>query len=305
MRRFFFIAILVFLVSCLYRSQPKSVVQLDLIKAYPVEGPDTLEPSGLTLWQGELYCISDNHDWTLFKVVTHESYVSLIPHITFQAPKLDEAYEPLDWEGITCDAEGDFFLVSESKFRILKIDAQTRKTEWMTPNLENTGRKIGLFKKPNAAFEGIAYLPPDRFILAIEREPRGFMQVRIGTSPPVTSGMIAQHDIRFQNPLDRHPDFADLFMENDTLYVLERFAGLIRKWDIERGSSLPDKAWSYAHIENDPRFHYSRMKYGHAEGLVMDETTIYIILDNNGLSRVGNASDKRPLLFTIKRPSIN
>ncbi len=303
MRRFFFVFILLFLVSCLYRNQPESMVQLELIKAYPVEGPDNLEPSGLTLWQGELYCISDNHDWTLFKVVSHDAYVSLIPHITFQAPKLDESYEPLDWEGIACDAEGNFFLVSESKFRILKIDARTRKPEWITPTLEKAGKEMGMFKKPNAAFEGIAYRPPDRFVLAVEREPRGFMQVRIGTNSPVTSGIIAQHSISVQNPPDRHPDFADLFLENDTLYVLERFASLIRKWDSQKGSSLPDKAWSYAHIENDPRFHYSRMKYGHAEGFVMDETTIYLVLDNNGLSRVGNALDKRPLLFTMKRPS--
>ncbi|MDX1624184.1 MAG: hypothetical protein R3199_09400, partial [Gemmatimonadota bacterium] len=62
-----------------------------------------------------------------------------------------------------------------------------------------------------------------------------------------------------------------------------------------------EECWSYAEIENDPRFHYETMEFGRGEGLAVDDGTIYVILDNNLDQRTIRPGDRRPLLFVMER----
>ena len=62
------------------------------------------------------------------------------------------------------------------------------------------------------------------------------------------------------------------------------------------------ECWSFSKIENDKRFRYSDMTFGHAEGLCMDSEHVYIVVDNNGDALETDPSDKRPRLFIFKLP---
>ena len=62
------------------------------------------------------------------------------------------------------------------------------------------------------------------------------------------------------------------------------------------------EVWSFGHVTNADEYRYEDMTFGKAEGLTMDEDNVYVILDNNGLARVGDPTDHRPLLFVFARP---
>jgi hypothetical protein len=103
-------------------------------------------------------------------------------------------------------------------------------------------------------------------------------------------------------PKGRLADFSDIYIESGTIYTLARFASTIAIIEKTKSGYQEKQFWSFSHIENDPRWAYMDMQFGHAEGLTMDTHKIYIVLDNNGDSRRKDRDDSRPLLFILKRP---
>ena len=55
-------------------------------------------------------------------------------------------------------------------------------------------------------------------------------------------------------------------------------------------------------IETDPRTQYRDMTYGLAEGLALDDTHLYLVLDNNDDTLAADPKDNRSRLLIFANP---
>ena len=268
---------LLIIISLSACSKHKSDNNLKLVKAYQVLTNGNLEPSGLTLWDGEFYTVSDKHD-KIYRLQFKGAQVILEPIISIN----NERNTKFDFEGITHDDEY-FYLVSEKYFQILKVSKDGSQQSWMptTDILQLAGIDAGLFKTHNANFEGICYLAENKFLLVAERDPRGFMQVSFTAKGIETINAYQANHSTFPSDEHRSTDFTALSCDQQDVYVLERNAYMVAKLKKYKGKLKESRGWSYKSIIERPEYQYLDMKYGHAEGLVVNGDKIYIILDNN------------------------
>ncbi len=273
------------------------VTELTLIRALPIEGVAGIEPSGLILYRNTLFSISDDHDDTIYRLLLGDTCAIAEPHLRFSAPN---GLLPLDFEGITIDSSGNFYLVSETEFRILRVSPNGEAT-WVTSSLREFGDAKGLFQKSNAHLEGIACVDSSRFILCAERSPRGLLTIDVKHFPN-NSAALSCDDTPFHIAPPRVPDFADVFFESGRLYALHRAADAISLMHVQNDSATEQRAWSFHATVSKPQYLYRDNQFGHAEGFCMDSEKIYVVLDNNNDSRQADASDRRPMLFIFQRP---
>ncbi len=271
--------------------------ELELIKALPVDG---IEPSGLVYHNGELYTVSDKQKEYVFRLAIKDGEMLMEPHLEFDPTPL-QTMKYIDYEGITVDENGDFYIVSETHCQIMKINAETQEAAWLTPSLKEMGQANGFFQERNANFEGLTYLGNHTFIACAERQPRGLFIINASTEPADVR-MVNGNSTRLDIAAHRTPDFSGLHYEDGTLYALLRGASAVCEVEYETGKFAEKECWSYAATETDSAYAYSYTKYGLAEGLAMDDDHIYIIFDNNKDSRQNNPDDHRPQLFIFKRP---
>ena len=279
------------------------ITALKLIKALPVEYSEPVEPSGLCFHNGNFYTVSDDHDQTIFRLKILEDLVILQPSIKFEAPPLKNI-KKFDLEGITSDQYGNFYLCSERACQILFVSHDGKDVHWVFESLKPYGQRKGLFQIKNAYLEGIAIEASDHVILCAERQPRGIFNLNLNSNPAEVD-VYNLNKSRWKLPESRFPDFTGLFIENKTIYVLERSASFISHLIFQGGSIEVSPIWSYAQIENSDEFRYTGTPFASGEGLAMDDENVYVILDNNGLSRYSNPEDTRPLLFIMERPKGN
>ena len=267
-----------------------------LEKAYQLKTEGVLEPSGLTEWNGEFYTVSDKQDY-IYQLVFNETTasISLKPIIKIN----NNRNTKLDFEGITHDKD-NFYLMSEMYFQILKVSNDGKQQTWMPQDdsLKVSGQQAGLFQVHNAYFEGICYLSKDKFLLAAERDPRGFVEVDFAK----TKIKAYQADLTmYKIDENRSTDFTGLSC-NDDIYVLERNEYIVSELQRYKGQLRESRGWSYQHIINKPEFSYQDMKYGHAEGLVVKGNKVYILLDNNRNPHSKNSNNNDSLFFVLKMP---
>jgi len=269
---------------------------LDLLKAYQLETNGVLEPSGLTEWNGEFYTVSDKQDW-IYRLQFHEDSIVLEPYIEI----VNNRKTKLDFEGITHDDE-NFYLISEMYFQILKVSKNGQQQSWMPKNteLKEQGQAAGLFQVRNAYFEGICLIAEDKFLLVAERQPRGFVQVEFNESTRIDSLAYVANESQFIALKNRSPDFTGLSC-NDSIYVLERNAYLVTQLKKKAGKFEKKRSWSYHHIIEKDEYIYQDMQYGHAEGLVVKNNKIYILLDNNKNFHA-NANNNNSLFLVMQFP---
>lgn len=276
------------------------VTPLKPVQVLAVEGPENNQPSGLTIFNNTLFTVSDKHDDTIFRVQLMDDRAVLVPHIQF---KLSESVteKVLDFEGITCDNEGNFYIVSESTFRILRVSSDGDRVSWVSPNLRSYGEKVGLFQTRGAYLEGITLVDENQFVVCAERQPRGIIEVNTDRIP--SKAIAFKYDTTIvELPKDRNPDFTGLFWEDGILYTLQRNAYVLCKL-VKGHQGFEEKDfWSYEAIVTREEFQYENMTFGRAEGLGMDKNYVYVILDNNGDARRSDPSDQRPLLLIMERP---
>ncbi|GAB4341604.1 MAG: esterase-like activity of phytase family protein [Calditrichia bacterium] len=282
--------------GCEKESQPvpPSPPQLTLLRAYPVEGPGNFQPSGLTLHNGQLFTVSDKNDSTIFEIELKESLAVCQPAVVFDPP---EAGVALDFEGITVDSGGTFYLASEALAQILAVSGNS--AQLYSPSLLEKGRAAGLFQKHNAVVEALCRHGDGSFWLAAEREPRGIL---IYSPAQQNSRAFLLDHSRFPFKKNRSFDFSGLFVYKEAVYVLERNAFVVCRLEMKGDEITEGPGWSFEETENSQLYAYDDMRYGKAEGLAMDDRLIYVILDNNGDARIKNPADRRPLLFVFENP---
>lgn len=300
MKLFSVVLVLVFLAWNHVTIPEEMVTPLKAVKVLPVEGPENLQPSGLTVFNDTLFTVSDKHDDTIFRVQLTGDKAVLVPHVQFEPSELVPE-KVLDLEGITCDSEGNFYIVSENIFRILRVSADGEKVSWVSPSLRSYGEKVGLFQTRGAYLEGITLIDKNQFVVCAERQPRGIIEVNTNTTPPKVTAF-KYNTTRAELPNDRHPDFTGLFWENGILYALQRNAYVLCKLVRSQQGFEEADFWSYEAIVTREEFQYENMIFGRAEGLCMDKDYVYVILDNNGDARRTVPSDRRPLLLIMERP---
>lgn len=276
------------------------VTPLKAVKVLPVEGPENNQPSGLTIFNNTLFTVSDKHDDTIFRVQLMDDTAVLVPHVQFEPSEL-VTEKALDLEGITCDSEGNFYIISESAFRILRISSDGKEVSWISPNLRSYGEAAGLFQTRGAYLEGITFVDENQFVVCAERQPRGIIEVNTNTTPPTVTTFKYNTTIA-ELPENRNPDFTGLFWENGILYTLQRNAYVLCKLIKNHQGFVEKDFWSYGAIVTHEEFQYENMTFGRAEGLCMDKDHVYVILDNNGDARRSTPTDRRPLLLIMQRP---
>jgi uncharacterized protein YjiK len=288
------------LVSCFRHSN--EIISLKLVRALPVQylQNEPIEPSGLAIYNSELYTVSDDHDSLIFKLQISEDKVVLEPFVEFKAPPLKNI-KKLDLEGITCDPEGNFYLCSESACQILFVSHDGKEAHWIFESLKPYGEEKGLFQVENAYLEGIALSGTNQFILCAEREPRGIIDLHLKDD----SAEVRVYNLDKTNRemmKNNFTDFTGLFVEGKTILVLERAASAISRLDYTEDTVVVSPVWSYDQIENSDELRYADTLFRCGEGLALDDEYAYVILDNNGEARYSNPEDKRPLLFIMERP---
>ena len=169
--------------------------ELTLLGEHPVEGMRGGNLSGLAQCNGTLWTISDRDDDLVYRLDT-TSHVWQALGEPLAAPAVPDPGFPLglrsrqwaaslvrggdlDFEGISCDAAGNRYIVSEAYAAVLEVPVQGE-PNWLKidPAMIRQARASGMLLHFNALFEGLAVSPAgDRLWLAAERERRGLLLV--------------------------------------------------------------------------------------------------------------------------------
>ncbi|WP_397450205.1 esterase-like activity of phytase family protein [Pseudomonas sp. NA-150] len=278
--------------------------------------------SGLAMCNGELWTVSDRDDGLIYKLDTSAS-VWKAEAVTIKAPSAPNSGlsfrlrsmakasllargGELDFEGITCDAAGNRYLVSEGYAAVLKVPVSGAPTWLKLPKaVVEQAQAQGMLQKFNAIFEGIAINPAgDRLWLAAEREKRGLLVVGRDQDKWSCKGscVIFSEDGTLTMPAQMGSrevprDFADLALYEGKLFTLERAAYQICRRDLE--TAKVERCWSFANDALVPEKLYSQ-EFGLAEALVIDKDGAWIGVDNNFGARADG--EKRPIVWRFAAP---
>ncbi|MBT3341803.1 MAG: hypothetical protein HN712_18315 [Gemmatimonadetes bacterium] len=281
---------------------PTAALDLELLAALPIKGLENAQPSGLAMADGVLFAVSDKHDHAICRIDITDDAAQLEPFITFNAPWSGTWSTRLDFEGLTY-ADGSFYLVSEACLRVLHVNERGGGLEWVTPDVRGAATAAGLLNVKNARLEGIALLAPNHFLLAVEREPRGLIEIwqDEDEDEPHVQAWVTD-ETRLELPEPRAVDFTDLHLDAGGLYALARNADAVTPITWSSGQFEELDVWSFRHVVEDPAYAYENQTYGKAEGLTMDDERVYIVLDNNQQPRLADENDRRPQLLIFARP---
>ena len=277
-----------------YTSSGIKVRNLKLVNAYEVETLGKFDPSGLTYWDGQFFTVSDKDNF-IFKLKFDDNKVRLIPFLEIENDKPGK----LDFEGITHDDEY-FYLISELHFQILKISKDGKNQQWIPDDesLKIAGKESGLFTTHNAYIEGICLLEDQKFLLAAERQPRGFIEIDV---PNNEIKAYQQNDAVFEYQANRSTDFSGLSCNNDKIYVLDRNAETIASLERQDGKFVETSGYSYGEVINQPEFSYLDKEFGLAEGLYVSEDRFYILLDNNRIGMTKDPENNNSLFLELEK----
>jgi len=276
----------------------QKVPALETVAIHFLDTPGLIEPSGLTMVGDTLFLVADKSDSTVYRIEPSGNRMRVVPHLQFSPPQKGT----MDWEGITADAGGSFYLISERRGRLLQVTPDGI-SSWITPDLRSQGRDLGMFTKMNAGFEGVAWLGPQNWLAAAEREERGLVEWW-GSGEHLLLQTEARPDSPFKAelPLLRLPDYSGLHADGRKVYALFRNAHLVVRLEKSDHGWIETRAWSYRHVETDPEIAYQSQTYGQAEGLVVKEREVYIVFDNNLGTRISHPGDRRPMLLHARFP---
>ena len=147
----------------------------------------------------------------------------------------------------------------------------------------------------NASWEGIA-VGGGRLYLANERST-GRIVVVDATTLRVVDDFHARPV--GSKALDVH--YSDLCWHDGSLWVLCRANHVVLRVDPATHRTLSQ--FNYAQLELAPDNAYTvPLGIGMAEGLWVDPTHLWILIDNNGFARKADRKDVRPLLLRCPRP---
>lgn len=259
------------------------------------------EPSGLTLKNGELFTVCDDLNGIYKLSLNDDQTASVILESKLPVEKLSALN--LDQEGIT-SVDGEFFVVSEAHHKLVKVSGDQLKWVPEQGSVYKNAFEQGLFQVYNAGVEAVTYLGDRTFLLAVEREPRGLIEVTFNEDFSAIVKQTNQVSIASEHQLigSGAADLTGLFTHNGVTYALFRNAYVVHELiKNEFGQYVEGKSWSFEHIARHPDYVYADMTFGQAEGLAVDDDYFYIVFDNNNIPNAKNPNDKRPILIRAER----
>ena len=297
--------------------------ELALVSEHPVDGMVGGNLSGLAVCNGQLWAISDRDDDLLYRMDMTKT-VWLAQSEKIEVPPAPESDLPanlrslaklssfvrggsLDFEGISCDAAGNKYVVSEAHAEVLKVPAEGAPVWLKLPSeLVAQARANGMLQHFNAIFEGLAVSPQgDRLWLAAERDQRGLLVVSRDQDTWHCKGSCVLRTEPGKEVLPPQVggksvsrDFADLSLFNGKLFTLERSAYRICRRALETGKS--EQCWSFAKEALMPNRLYDQ-PFALTEALVVDETGAWIGIDNNFDKRADG--ETRPIVWRFAAPA--
>lgn len=318
MRRALLALLLLGATPVLAQTWPELVLQSE----HPVEGMRGANLSGLAMCQGEMWAVSDRDDDQIYRLDTRYPEW-LADEVSINVPTPPESGLPwgvrmmgkaiaplrggdLDFEGITCDAAGNRYVVSESYAAVLMVTPQGN-ASWLKidSGLVRQARASGMLLHFNALFEGIAVNPQGNQIwLAAERERRGLLTVRKKQSVwDCEDGCVIMSEAGPEQPpvqLKAKPqskDFSDLALFDAKLFTLERMAYRICRRTPSTGEV--ERCWSFAQDALTDARRYTSA-YGNAEALSIDDKGAWVGVDNGNHVRADG--EKRPVVWRFAAP---
>jgi len=298
--------------------------QLELLAEHPVQGMAAGNLSGLTRCGDEWLVVSDREDDRLYRLLPGDDAWQAEAE-TFVAPPVPRSALPwglrmrnwavnlvrggeLDFESISCDANGNRYLLSESHTALLQI-GPSGLAEWLVlpDSLVRQARASGMLLRHNALLEGLVIDPAgERLWLAAERERRGLLVMhRVKGSWRCTGGCVLMSEAgQLHSPLTPQSDkryprsFGDLALFGDRLFTLERLEHRICRRDPNTGAE--EKCWSFSAAALADGRAYPE-PYGAAEAIWLDRDGAWLGLDDNGLAR--GDGERRPVLWQFKAPA--
>lgn len=299
------------------------VAELTLVSEHAVDGMRGGNLSGLALCGKELWTVSDRDDEQIYRLdISAPTWHA--ETVTIDVPPVPESGLPwglrsrtkaasfirggdLDFEGISCDAAGNRYIVSEAHAAVLQVPANGA-PQWLkiAPGVVREARASGMLLNFNALFEGLAINPDGNQIwLAAEREGRGLISIKRGQTLWDCSGacvLLSEAGQEVQPAKFTHAkavskDFADLALFNGKLFTLERNAFQICRRDAV--TTKVELCWSFADETLTPKRSYPQ-SYGLAEALVVDADGAWLGIDNNFGPRADG--EKRPVVYRFAAP---
>lgn len=200
-----------------------------------------------------------------------------------------------DGEGLGRDALGRIYMCEEADRWILRCDPGTGAVELLEIDWSPAAQWFG--SNRNASFEGIA-IDGDRLWVANERQKGRIILVDLPTLK-VADSFQAQ-------PIGSQSDdvhYSDLCFFDGALWVLCRDSFCILKVDPITHATLVQL--NYRNLERSAADAYAQpFNLGFAEGLIVDQNSVWIVVDNNGFPRVAALNDRRPTLWRCPRPDL-
>jgi len=198
-----------------------------------------------------------------------------------------------DGEGLSRDARGRIYMCEEADRWILRCEPGTGAVEILEIDWSPVAQWFG--SNRNASIEGIA-VDGDRLWVANERQKGRIILIDLPTLKVIDS---------FQAlPIGSQSDdvhYSDLCFFDDALWVLCRDSFCILKVDPSTHDTLVQ--YNYRSLERSTSDAYAQpFNLGFAEGLIVDDTSFWIVVDNNGFPRVAALHDRRPTLWRCLRP---
>ncbi|WDU61815.1 esterase-like activity of phytase family protein [Pseudomonas poae] len=298
--------------------------ELKLVSEHPVDGMRGGNLSGLALCGKDLWAVSDRDDEQIYRLdISAPTWQA--ETVKIDVPPVPESGLPwglrsrtkaasfirggdLDFEGITCDAAGNRYIVSEAHAAVLQVPV-SGSPEWLkiAPGMVREARASGLLLHFNALFEGLAINPEGNQIwLAAERERRGLISIKRGQSVWDCDGpcvLLSEAGTEMQPALVPKAkavarNFSDVALFEGKLFTLESSQyQLCRR---NAATAAIEQCWSFAAEMLAPQRRYDQ-PYGLAEALVVDTQGAWIGLDNNFGPRADG--EKRPVVYRFAAPA--
>lgn len=298
--------------------------ELKLVSEHPVDGMRGGNLSGLALCGNELWTVSDRDDDQIYRLdISAPTWKA--ETVKIDVPPVPESGLPwglrsrtkaasfirggdLDFEGITCDAVGNRYIVSEAHAAVLQVPV-TGAPDWLkiAPGMVREARASGLLLHFNALFEGLAINPEGNQIwLAAERERRGLISIKRPQSlwdcdgPCVLLSEAGTEMQPAQVPKAKAVarNFSDVALFQGKLFTLESSRYQLCRRDAV--TAAVEQCWSFASEMLMPQRRYDQ-PYGLAEALVVDADGAWIGLDNNFGPRADG--EKRPMVYRFAAPA--
>jgi hypothetical protein len=296
--------------------------ELQLLGEHPVDGMAAGNLSGLA-WCGDaLWAVSDREDDRLYRLDTREAVWQVeVEH--FVAPPPPRMPLPwglrmrtwltglarggeLDFEGLSCDALGNRYLLSEAHAAVLQVPPAAA-PQWLAlpPGLVRQARASGMLLHFNSLLEGVAIDPAgERLWLAGERQRRGLLVLHQQRATwRCTGGCVLLSEGGREptppqlggKPLSR--DFSGLAFHQEKLFTLERQTHRICRRQLSNGEV--ERCWSFASEALTDARRYGP-SYGMAEALWVDADGAWIALDNGRRAR--GDGEQRPIVWRFAAP---